>query len=106
MPDALADYLCDPVRADLVLELLASVARPAWRREAACRGQDVGEWFAGTRHARATCRACCVREQCRDYAVEHGIVRGTWGGLSGRELERLRARRDESAAPVERVVHA
>jgi hypothetical protein len=32
-------------------------------------------------------RPCPVRKVCAAYAVEHGISRGVWGGLSSRQLK-------------------
>ena len=40
--------------------------------------------------AKAVCRACPVRDQCLDWALEQGIDHGVWGGLAGDERRALR----------------
>ena len=47
------------------------------------RGQD-------SRPAKAVCARCIVRFECRDFALEHRILHGVWGGTSERERRGLR----------------
>jgi WhiB family transcriptional regulator, redox-sensing transcriptional regulator len=43
--------------------------------------------------AKAICASCPVQVQCLDYALEHHVRSGVWGGLNGRERSRERLRR-------------
>jgi WhiB family transcriptional regulator, redox-sensing transcriptional regulator len=67
-----------------------------WRYRAACRGVDLGVFFPGrgesAEPARRICASCPVRQQCLDYAINHGIVQGIWGGLAERDRRTLRIR--------------
>ena len=80
--------------ADLVFEL-----RAPWRARALCRtapNRDVffprrGENLA-TEAARAVCAGCPVREPCLNYALDHNIKNGVWGGTSERERRPLPCR--------------
>ncbi len=50
--------------------------------------------------AKAVCALCPVRVECLDYALEHYVRYGIWGGLNEHErfTERLRRARGASAA--------
>lgn len=65
-----------------------------WRERAACRDVDPDLFFplseAEGDPAKAICRACPVRRQCRDWAINVGEAFGIWGGLSERERKRIR----------------
>lgn len=68
--------------------------REPWRLDARCLGTDPELFFpTGGTHigaeARALCNVCPVRQQCLDYALANKEEHGVWGGLSGRERERL-----------------
>jgi WhiB family redox-sensing transcriptional regulator len=74
--------------------------RPEWHEHAACVGMNPDMWFPArgapaseTRQARAICAGCPVREQCADYAFEHGIHHGIFGGLSERQRRTMRRNR-------------
>jgi WhiB family redox-sensing transcriptional regulator len=43
--------------------------------------------------AQAICASCPVQVQCLDYALEHYVRSGVWGGLNERERFRERLRR-------------
>jgi WhiB family transcriptional regulator, redox-sensing transcriptional regulator len=66
---------------------------PDWRDFALCAQTDPEAFFpekgGSTREAKKVCRACEVRAQCLEYALETGERHGIWGGLSGRERRRL-----------------
>jgi len=69
-----------------------------WRRYAACRGLGTELFFAETANAsfvagRKVCFGCPVRQACLDYALEHHIPYGVWGGTSERERRRMTRRR-------------
>jgi WhiB family transcriptional regulator, redox-sensing transcriptional regulator len=76
-----------------------NVDEPSWQDRALCAETDPEAFFpekgGSTREAKRTCRACEVRGECLDYALEHGERFGIWGGLSERERRRLKG---ESAA--------
>lgn len=87
----LEDRCLDVVEIDLL--------RPAWMRDAACRGAGAAVWFTindagddGDR-ARRVCSSCGVQHECLDYALDARIRYGIWGGLSGRERATLERRR-------------
>ncbi len=84
---------------DAVDELLASIGVTAaerdWRRRAACRGHDTAAFFPlrgePIDDARAMCRACPVRVECLEYALdESGDPLGVWGGTSQRQRRAAR----------------
>lgn len=80
----------DPVAA-LVLGALADDDEEPqdWQDRALCAEADPESFFpekgGSTREAKKVCRACEVRADCLEYALEHGEKFGIWGGLSERE---------------------
>lgn len=90
----------DAVRLALVLARVTDPAAGRWQERALCAQVDPDAWFPGKgespRLAKQTCAACPVREQCLDYAIEHGETFGIWGGMT--ERERRRVARDRRAA--------
>src|SRR6266516_4318297 len=68
-----------------------------WQDDANCLGVDPDLFFpergASTREAKEVCRGCVVREECLEYALANGEKFGIWGGLSERELRRIRRQR-------------
>jgi len=60
-----------------------------WRHDAACAGEDPELFFALTDHgvqaAKAVCRECPVKIDCRQWADDRGIVYGVWGAESEEE---------------------
>lgn len=58
-----------------------------------CREMDPSVFFphdgAGVERARLICARCVVRWPCLDYALDHRIAHGVWGGTSERERVRL-----------------
>jgi WhiB family redox-sensing transcriptional regulator len=78
--------------ADLLAEL---TARPAWHREAACRGKGSDRWFVDRGGdigpARALCSECSVRAECLEAGMaEENRLHGLWGGMSPNERKQLR----------------
>lgn len=82
--------------------------RPDWHVHAACRGQ-LGLFFAegvgaepaaARRRALALCARCPVLEECHEYATEHRVRFGIWGGeLQARWDGRYRQPRPTGDAP-------
>lgn len=72
----------------------------AWMDEALCAqiGGDVfhPENGEGFEEARAACALCPVRQQCLDYATEHDIRYGVWGGAPHRERAGRRKQADRA----------
>lgn len=68
---------------------------PAWSTNAACSGlgRQVDLFFpekgVGCRAALEICAGCAVRVECGEYALEHRIRHGVWGGMTGRERQRI-----------------
>lgn len=75
--------------------------RPAFYDHAACVGLDPGLFFpprgastAAVNKALLVCATCCVRTQCKDYALAENLTSGIFGGMTGRERRvELRRRR-------------
>ena len=91
---------------DALSELCELTRRPAWHRDAACRGY--ADLFFPTRGqaiepAKAICARCLVRDECLAAALEMGDG-GVWGGTSASERKKLRRPRIvSSGAGVYRV---
>lgn len=73
----------------------------SWMDDAACRGHDVNDFFIERGQTvkpsvRRLCEDCPVRIDCLEYAVERPGLRGRWGGLSQRDIVRLRRERRQS----------
>jgi WhiB family redox-sensing transcriptional regulator len=76
----------------------------AWMLRAHCRGADTRAFFPsnglGVDAAQRICRSCPVAPECLEYALEHRIEQGVWGGASERERRRiLRQRRRAGVLP-------
>jgi WhiB family redox-sensing transcriptional regulator len=76
----------------------------AWMLKARCRGALPTEFFPsdglGVENAQRVCDDCTVRDECLEYALQHRIEHGVWGGASERERRRiLRRRRDLVSLP-------
>jgi len=82
-----SDGAAGPVLAD------EDPAPPHWADRALCAQTDPEAFFpekgGSTREAKRTCRACEVRAECLQYALDHDERFGVWGGLSERERRRL-----------------
>jgi WhiB family redox-sensing transcriptional regulator len=87
--------LADDPRAAAVLELapLLDAAELTWADRALCAEVDPEIFFpekgGSTLQPKRVCRACPVRAECLDWALEHGERFGIWGGLSERERRPL-----------------
>lgn len=75
-----------------------------WQDYGNCLGVDPDLFFpergASTREAKAVCRACVVREDCLEYALQNGEKFGIWGGMSERERRRIRRSRAMAARSI------
>jgi WhiB family redox-sensing transcriptional regulator len=84
---------------------LAVIIDPGlWQRDAACREHPNPElWFPArgqtAERARDICYGCRVRDECLQYAIEHDIDAGIWGGLSPQERRQASASRDQKPRP-------
>lgn len=70
----------------------------AWMAEGNCRNYLPAVFFpsdgVGVDRARKICNQDCpVAETCLEYALEHRIEHGVWGGCSERERRRILKRR-------------
>lgn len=79
------------------------VPATGWMDRARCRDQDPEAFFvrgsAQSRKAVRICQRCVVRDLCLEYAMEHEIDLGIWGGLTERQRRRLlRIQASEQAA--------
>lgn len=77
-----------------------------WMRHAACRGLDTNIFFPDRgddyRPAKRICNECPVREQCLEYSFEIPQVIGIWGGITGKERRKEKARRNTT--PTKTVI--
>jgi WhiB family redox-sensing transcriptional regulator len=75
-----------------------------WQSGAACGGTCAWLFFGPDgepererlmreRKAKAVCASCPVRAECLDYALEHHVRYGSWGGLNEHERFTERQRR-------------
>ncbi len=68
-----------------------------WMLQARCRGFAPEEFFpsdgVGVEEARKICAECTVQVECLEYALEHRVNHGVWGGCSERERRRILKRR-------------
>ena len=68
-----------------------------WMLKARCRGVNPTDFFpsdgTGVISAQHVCDGCTVRAECLEYALEHQIEHGVWGGASERERRRILRRR-------------
>jgi WhiB family redox-sensing transcriptional regulator len=71
----------------------------AWMADGNCRLHPPATFFpsdgVGVDRARKICAGCPVAERCLEYALEHHIEHGVWGGCSERERRRILKRRRE-----------
>ena len=79
--------------------LVPPTAPVSWRNRALCTKTDPEVWFPekgrSPRPAKRICGLCEVREACLEFALEHNIEFGVYGGLT--RNERLSLRRSEAA---------
>ena len=65
-----------------------------WQDRALCAQTDPEAFFpekgGSTREARRVCRACEVRAECLQFALDHDERFGIYGGMSERERRRLK----------------
>lgn len=66
----------------------------AWMQRGNCRNYPPDMFFpsdgVGVDRARRICNADCpVKGECLDYALDHRIEHGVWGGTSERERRRI-----------------
>src|SRR6201990_1141844 len=63
-----------------------------WQDQALCAQTDPEAFFpekgGSTREAKRVCRSCEVRAECLEYALQHSIRDGIWGGMSERDRRR------------------
>lgn len=82
---------------DLLASELANEFEYEWMTEAKCRGADPSAFFPsdgiGVERAQRVCESCSVKLECLEYALEHRIEHGVWGGASERERRRILRRR-------------
>lgn len=67
---------------------------PHWTELARCTEVGTDLFFPekgeSSAPAKRICRACEVRPECLDYALDHSIRFGVWGGTSDGERRRIR----------------
>jgi WhiB family transcriptional regulator, redox-sensing transcriptional regulator len=65
-----------------------------WQDAALCAQTDPEAFHpekgGSVREAKRVCRACEVRAECLEYALEHDESAGIWGGMSPKERRWLK----------------
>lgn len=79
---------------------------PDWQKRAACRTSRTPEkWFPergqDAEPAKAVCRRCPVRGECRRFALANRFMWGVWGGLSEQERRDITERRKPVMADLD-----
>jgi WhiB family transcriptional regulator, redox-sensing transcriptional regulator len=73
-----------------------------WMRDGNCRAYPPSVFFpsdgVGVEVARRICASCPVQAHCLEYALEHRVEHGVWGGCSERERRRIAKRRRTAVA--------
>lgn len=68
-----------------------------WQNHAACADHPEVNFFPkrgeALTAARAICARCPVADACLDYALNHGLKHGIWGGTSERDRRGMRKAR-------------
>ncbi len=86
-----------PGQTDSPLSLVVDDA--PWMVDGLCAQTDPEAFFpekgGSTKAAKRVCLSCSVREECLDYAVQHQVRYGIWGGLSERQRRHLKPMRAE-----------
>jgi WhiB family transcriptional regulator, redox-sensing transcriptional regulator len=86
--------------------------RAGWWSHAACSAADPELFFpistsgpavGQVAQAKAVCARCQIRQECLDYALEAGSVRGIWGGTTENERRLPRRRRARARLAGERA---
>jgi WhiB family redox-sensing transcriptional regulator len=83
--------------------MLAGADAPPGGDKALCVREDPDLFFpdpqdlAGQEAAKAICAQCDLRQQCRGWAVTHGVRFGVWGGTTEQERAADRRRRRKAA---------
>ena len=79
-------------------------ASPAFMDLGSCRGMDPDIFFPDRGEslapAKTVCGECIVRDECLEFALDHGERFGVWGGTSERERRKLRRARREAGTKV------
>jgi WhiB family redox-sensing transcriptional regulator len=81
---------------------IATLRRPAWQAQAACRGQNPADYFVErgfnvSDEVKQRCARCPVAAECKAYAIDTPIRLGWWNG-SERERQRIRRNRQRNDA--------
>ena len=78
--------------ATMSIDALFSAVEGEWQEQALCAQTDPEAFFpekgGSTKDAKRICKACAVRDECLEYALENDERFGIWGGLSERERRR------------------
>jgi WhiB family redox-sensing transcriptional regulator len=64
-----------------------------WMAAGNCRFEPPSTFFpsdgVGVEIAKRVCADCPVKDQCLEYALQHRIDHGVWGGTSERQRRRI-----------------
>jgi len=72
-----------------------------WRDDAACARADPDLFFPVSAtglalsqidEAKRVCQGCPARKPCLEWALEHGVAAGIWGGATDEERRAMRQR--------------
>ena len=81
----------------------------SWQKQASCLGTHPDLFFpkSGVSHkeAKAVCQSCPVRQDCLDFAIVAGEEFGIWGGLNGKQRQRVRRARPKPEEPSQTKIN-
>jgi WhiB family redox-sensing transcriptional regulator len=75
-----------------------------WMARGNCRYEPPSTFFpsdgVGVEVAKRICATCPVSAECLEYALEHRIDHGVWGGTSERQRRRILKQRRLGTTPL------
>jgi WhiB family redox-sensing transcriptional regulator len=78
--------------------MMPTVDEIAWMDGSLCTRVDPELWTSGRpcdqQVAAGFCHGCEVEPVCRDWALEHHEMRGTWGGMTSAQRKRVLSETD------------
>lgn len=78
------------------------LGQPTFQAEGLCAETDPEAFFpdkgSSPQDAKRICARCDVREECLEWALAHDEKYGVWGGMSERELRKMRSARRSAAS--------
>jgi WhiB family redox-sensing transcriptional regulator len=82
---------------------------PSWRKNSRCFGSDPETFYpskgGNVAKAKLTCFGCPVRKRCHEFAMEHHMRYGIFGGFSEPDRKQIRAGHMSDVLTLKDVLH-